>query len=260
MGEFVRLETGAVEGVVTLRLDKPKKNLLDLEMVAEFHDAVMELSGRSDIRAVVLWGGPRVFSLGGDISFLKNLDADKIYDQLRQLHTMLRTFELLPQVTISAVNGYAVGGGFELALASDFRLVGQGAMLSLPEIKLGGIPGAGGTQRLSRMVGIAKAKELIYSGRNVWSEEAVSIGLASAVFPDDEVYNEALKLAAGYAQGPAATSIVKRAIMDGYSLSMDDALEVEIKAYISCFATEDMQIGLASYLEKGPGKAEFTGR
>ncbi|MCY4194856.1 MAG: enoyl-CoA hydratase-related protein [bacterium] len=260
MGELVRIETGAAKGVATLRLDSPKRNHLGANLMADLHQAVEELSGRTDIRAIVVWGGPRVFSLGAEIDLLNGLDVDEARGQSREFNRVFRALELLPQITVSAVNGYALGGGCELAMATEFRLVGQGAVMGFPEIKLGSIPGAGGTQRLSRLVGITKAKELIYSGRNVWPEEALSIGLASTVFPDDDVYEEALKLAASYAEGPAATSIVKRAILEGYSLPLDDALEVEIEAFASCFATEDAQIGVASYFEKGPGKAKFTGR
>jgi len=260
MGELVRIEIGAAEGVATLRLDSPKRNSLGVQLMADFREAVEELSGRTEIRAVVLWGGPRVFSLGADIDLLNGLDVNGARVLSRRFNTIFRDFELLPQITVSAVNGYALGGGCELAMASDFRLIGEGAVLGFPEIKLGTIPGAGGTQRLGRLVGITKAKELIYSGRNVFSEEAAAIGLASAVFPDDEVYDEALKLASGYAQGPAAMSIVKKAILEGHSLSLDDALEVEIEAFASCFDTEDAHIGVASYFEQGPGKAKFTGR
>ncbi len=260
MGDLVRIETGTAEGVATLRLDSPKRNPLGADMMADLHQAVEELSERTDIRAVVVWGGPRVFSLGADIDLLKGLSVDEAREQSRGFNRAFRAVELLPQITISAVNGYALGGGCELAMATEFRLIGQGAVLGFPEIKLGTIPGAGGTQRLSRLVGITMAKELIYSGRNVWPEEALSIGLVSAVFPDDDVYDEALKLATGYAHGPAAMSIVKKAILEGYPLSLDDALDVEVEAFAACFATEDAHIGVASYFDKGPGKAQFTGR
>ena len=132
-------------------------------------------------------------------------------------------------------------------------------MLGQPEILLGLIPGGGGTQRLSRLVGITKAKELIYSGRNVRADEAVAIGLASAAYPDAEVYDEAVKLAARYASGPAAITLAKRAILDGYFLPLDEALEAEVEAFAACFDTDDARIGVASFLENGPGKAVFTG-
>lgn len=260
MGEFVRIETGTAEGVATLRLDRPKANALNAQVMAELREAVDELSGRTDIRAVVIWGGPKVFAAGADITEFSGMGVDGGRDLAQRFNAAFRAVEQLPQITICAVNGYALGGGCELAMAAEFRLIGEGAVLGQPEIKLGIIPGGGGTQRLSRLVGITKAKELIYSGRNVWAEEAVSIGLASGVFPDDEVYDEAVKLAARYCEGPAAVSLAKKAILDGYSLSLDDALEVEIEAFAACFDTEDARIGVASFLDKGPGRAAFTGK
>lgn len=259
MGEFVRIETGAVDGVATLRLDRPKVNALNAQVVAELQQAAEELAGRTDIRAVVIWGGPKVFAAGADINEFSGMDATRGRDLSQRINDALRALEQLPQITICAINGYALGGGCELAMAAEFRLVGESAVLGQPEILLGLIPGGGGTQRLSRLVGITKAKELIYSGRNVRADEAVAIGLASAVHPDDELYDEAVKLAARYAAGPAAITLAKRAILDGYFLSLDKALEVEVEAFAACFDTEDALTGVASFLENGPGKAEFTG-
>jgi enoyl-CoA hydratase/carnithine racemase len=260
VGEFVRIETGTAKGVATLRLDRPKANALNAQVVDELRKAVDELSGRTDIRAVVIWGGPRVFAAGADIAEFRGMGVEGGRELAHRFNTVFREVEKLPQITICAVNGYALGGGCELAMAAEFRLIGEGAVLGQPEIKLGIIPGGGGTQRLSRLVGITKAKELIYSGRNVWPEEAVSIGLASAVFPDDEVYDEAVKLAARYSEGPAAITLAKQAILEGYSLPLDDALTVEIEAFAACFDTEDAQIGVRSFLERGPGQAVFTGK
>ena len=259
MGEFVRIETGAAEGVATLRLDRPKVNALNAQVVAELHEAANELAGRTDIRAVVIWGGPKVFAAGADINEFTGLDVEGARDLTQRLNNTFRALEQLSQITICAINGYALGGGCELAMAAEFRLVGESAVLGQPEILLGLIPGAGGTQRLSRLVGITKAKELVYSGRNVKADEAVAIGLASAVYPDDEVYDEAVKLAARYAAGPAAITLAKQAILDGYFLSLDEALEVEVEAFAACFNTQDAHSGVASFLENGPGKAEFTG-
>ena len=259
MGEFVRIETGAADGVATLRLDRPKVNALNAQVVAELHQAADELAGRSDIRAVVIWGGPRVFAAGADITEFSGMSSEDARDLSQRINDAFRALESLPQITICAINGYALGGGCELAMAAEFRLVGEGAVLGQPEILLGLIPGGGGTQRLSRLVGITKAKELIYTGRNVRADEAVAIGLASAVHPDDELYDEAVKLAARYASGPAAITLAKQAILDGYFLSLDEALEVEVEAFAACFGTDDAHIGVASFLESGPGKAEFTG-
>ena len=260
MGEFVRVETGEVKGVATLRLDRPKANALNAQVLAELHQAVNELSAMTDVRAVVIWGGPRVFAAGADISEFTGMGVEDGRDLARRFNAALRAVEMLPQITICAVNGYALGGGCELAMAAEFRLIGAGAVLGQPEINLGIIPGGGGTQRLSRLVGITKAKELIYSGRNVLADEAVSIGLASASYPDDEVYDEAVKLAARYCSAPAAITMAKRAILEGFALPLDEALNVEIEEFAACFGTDDARIGVASFLESGPGKATFTGR
>ncbi|WP_420618346.1 enoyl-CoA hydratase/isomerase family protein [Candidatus Poriferisocius sp.] len=259
MGEFVRIETGEAEGVATLRLDRPKVNALNAQVVAELHQAADELAGRTDIRAVVIWGGPKVFAAGADINEFSGMDANGGRELSQRINDAFRALEELPQITICAINGYALGGGCELAMAAEFRLVGEGAVLGQPEILLGLVPGGGGTQRLSRLVGITLAKELIYSGRNVRSNEAVAIGLASAVHPDEEVYDEAVKLAARYASGPAAITLAKKAILDGYFLPLDEALEIEVDAFASCFDTEDAHTGVASFLENGPGKAVFSG-
>lgn len=260
MGEFVRVETGEAPGVATLRLDRPKANALNAQVLAELHQAVNELSVMTSVRAVVIWGGPRVFAAGADIGEFTGMGVDDGRDLAQRFNAAFRAVELLPQITICAVNGYALGGGCELAMAAEFRLVGEGAVLGQPEINLGIIPGGGGTQRLSRLVGITKAKELIYTGRNVWAEEAVSIGLASAAYPDDEVYDEAVKLAARYCSAPAAIAMAKRAILEGFALPLDEALDVEVEAFAACFGTDDASIGVASFLESGPGKAKFTGK
>ena len=259
MGEYVRIETGDAEGVATLRLDRPKVNALNAQVVAEIHEAADELAGRSDIRAVVVWGGPRVFAAGADITEFPGLDPNSARELTQRINDAFRALESLPQITICAINGYALGGGCELAMAAEFRLVGEGAVLGQPEILLGITPGGGGTQRLTRLVGITKAKELIYTGRTVKADEAVAIGLASAVYPDDQVYDEAVKLAARYASGPAALTLAKKAILDGLALPLDEALALEVEAFAACFDTDDAYIGVASFLENGPGKAEFTG-
>ncbi len=260
MGEFISIETGAAPGVATLRLDRPKVNALNAQVVAELHQAADELSKMAEVRAVVIWGGPRVFAAGADIGEFSGMGIEEGRDLGNRFNAAFRAVELLPQVTIGAINGYALGGGCELAMSAEFRLVGESAVLGQPEISLGIIPGGGGTQRLSRLVGITKAKELIYSGRNVDADEAVSIGLASAVHPDAEVYDEALKLAARYCSAPAAIAMAKRAILNGFALPLEEALSVEVDEFAACFGTEDASIGVASFLERGPGKAKFTGK
>ena len=166
----------------------------------------------------------------------------------------------LTQITISAVNGYALGGGCELALCTDFRIAGDDAVFGQPEVLLGIIPGAGGTQRLPRIIGITKAKELMYTGRRVPAAEALGIGLADEVCPAAEAYPRALELAENYAKGPASLRNIKRATDQGFDLPMREALAIETTESNASFRTQDAKIGIQSFIEKGPGKATFTGR
>jgi enoyl-CoA hydratase len=164
-------------------------------------------------------------------------------------------------VTIAAVAGYALGGGCELALACDLRVAAERATFGQPEILLGIIPGAGATQRLSRLLGPARAKDLIFSGRQVKADEALAIGLADRVVPGDRLQEEARALAAGFARGPlAAQAMVKQAIDGGLDLTLADGLTLELELFVQVFETDDARIGVQSFLENGPGKATFTGR
>jgi enoyl-CoA hydratase len=168
--------------------------------------------------------------------------------------------ENLPQITCSAVNGFALGGGCEVAMASDFRVCGESAQFGQPEILLGIIPGGGGTQRLTRLVGVTKSKEICYSGRMVPAAEALEIGLVSSVHPDDQVLDAAIDMLTPYTKGAAALVNVKRAIMEGLHLDLEQAIAVETREFVAAFQTEDAVIGLNSFLENGPGKADFQGR
>lgn len=261
MGEFVRLETTEHDKVAVVRLDRPKVNALNTQVGQELLEVATELEGRSDIRAVVLWGGSKFFAAGADIGEFPvndgHRDPSTMVDALNDANFKL---ENLPQITISAVNGFALGGGCELSMSTDFRICGEGAVFGQPEIQLGIIPGAGGTQRLTRLVGVTLAKEIGYSGRQVRAEEALAIGLVSAVYPDDLVVGQAIELAAEYAKGPAALANVKKSIMDGLHVSIEEAIAIEKKEFVASFQTDDAVIGITSFLEHGPGKAEFTGR
>lgn len=167
----------------------------------------------------------------------------------------------IPKPVIAAITGYALGGGLEVALCADFRVAGEGARVGQPEILLGIIPGAGGTQRLSRLVGPAKAKDLIYSGRHVKADEALAIGLVDRVVPDGEVYAAARAWAARFVGGPAlALRAAKQAIDAGLEVDLASGLEIERLQFAALFATEDQSTGMRSFVEEGPGKAEFTGR
>jgi enoyl-CoA hydratase/carnithine racemase len=259
VGEFVRLEVE--DAVGTIRLDRPKMNAINAQLRAELQDAALEARERDDVRAVVLYGGERVFAAGADI---KEMSAMSYADMLAWgsgLQDALRVVAKLPKPVVAAVTGYALGGGFELALAADFRVLGERAKVGVPEILLGVMPGAGGTQRLTRLVGPARAKDLVFSGRQVAADEALALGIADRVVPDAEVYDAARAMAAQYAQGPAvALRSAKQAIDDGLELDLDSALRLETTLFSGLFATEDQKTGMASFLENGPGKAQFSGR
>ena len=258
MGDFVRVETSS--GVATIRVDRPKMNALNPQVLAELTEAANAVGADPDVRAAVIWGGPRIFAAGADIGGFTGLAPADAQTLSRQFNDAFLAVENMPQITVAAVNGYALGGGMELAMAAEFRVAADDAVFGQPEIKLGIIPGGGGTQRLPRLVGITKAKEIIYTGRNVYPDEALAIGLVSAVHPAEETYDAAVEMAAGYAAGPAALRMAKQAVMDGLPLSLADAVARETEHFGACFDTEDATIGVASFLERGPGKATFTGR
>lgn len=261
MGEFVNIEMSDTEGVAIIRLERPKVNALNAQVGQELVDAATEIEGREDVRAVVVWGGPKIFAAGADIGGfpIEGGDRDPTGILMPLIEANIK-LENLPQITVSAVNGVALGGGCELAMATDFRVCGESARFGQPEILLGIIPGAGGTQRLPRLVGITKAKEINYSGRMVKADEALSIGLVSSVHPDEEVLSAAVAMVAPYVNGPAALKNVKKSMMDGLHLSLSDALDVELREFLASFKTDDAVTGIKSFLENGPGKAKFEGR
>ena len=257
--EFVTLQVE--DGVGTIRLDRPKMNAIDEQLHWEVRAAAQEAGKRDDVRAVVLYGGERVFAAGADIKAMAQLDGPGMVAWGRELQNSFVEVTRIPKPVIAAVTGYALGGGYELALCADFRVLGAGAKIGQPEILLGVIPGAGGTQRLSRLVGPAKAKDLVFTGRHVGAEEALEMGLADAVVPDDEVYATAVAMAKKFAAGPPlALAAAKHAIDEGLEMSLPQALALESRLFAGLFGTEDQQTGMRSFLENGPGKATFTGR
>lgn len=261
MAEFVRIEPSSTDKVAILRLERPKVNALNQQVSEELLEAATELDGRDDIRAVVLWGGPKIFAAGADISAFPVNDGHRDpTPMVDMLNEAIFKIENLKQITVSAVNGVALGGGCELSMSTDFRVCGASAAFGQPEILLGIIPGGGGTQRLTRLVGVTKSKDISYSGRMVPADEALDIGLVSAVHPDEEVLDKAVEMAAAYADGPAAISNVKKAIMDGLHVSLEEAVAIERREFVNAFQTDDAVIGIKSFLEHGPGKATFTGQ
>lgn len=257
MGEFVNLEIDADTRVGTIRIDRPPMNPLSAQVWREIEAAAREATASDEVGAIVVWGGPKVFAAGADIKEFPDWTMQSVRSTGTLLQRALDTLARSPKISIAAVNGYALGGGCELALACDFRFIADNAKLGQPEILLGLIPGAGGTQRLTRLVGYSRAKELVFTGRMVDANEAPAIGLADAVFAADDVYEEARAQAAKYAAGPYALRMAKRAIEDGYELPLDQALRLERDLFAACFATEDASIGIQSFIENGPGKATF---
>ncbi|HEX6578468.1 MAG TPA: enoyl-CoA hydratase-related protein [Jiangellaceae bacterium] len=259
MGEFIRLEIDA--GVGTIRLDRPPMNALDAQMQDELHAAAKEAAEGREVRAVVVYGGEKVFAAGADVKEMAVSSYADMVDRSGPLQAAFAAVARIPKPTVAAVTGYALGGGCELALACDVRIAADDARLGQPEILLGLIPGAGGTQRLSRLVGPAKAKELIFTGRFVGAEEALNIGLVDRVVPTAEVYPAAQEWAGQFAAGPVyALRAAKEAIDRGLGADLDTGLEIERQQFTGLFATEDATIGMRSFVESGPGKARFVGR
>jgi enoyl-CoA hydratase/carnithine racemase len=257
--EFVTLQVE--DGVGTIRLDRPKMNAIDEQLHWEVRAAAQEAAERADVRAVVLYGGERVFAAGADIKQMSALDGATMATWGYELTTSFTAVAEIPKPVIAAITGYALGGGYELALCADFRVVGASAKIGQPEILLGVIPGAGGTQRLARLVGPAKAKDIVFTGRHVGAEEALEIGMADAVVPDDEVYPTAVAMARKFAAGPPlALAAAKRAIDHGLNMSLGEGLALESRLFAELFDTEDQTTGMRSFLESGPGKAQFSGR
>lgn len=259
MGEFIRLD---VEGAIgTIRLDRPPMNALNRQVQEELQAAAAEATAREDVRAVIVYGGPKVFAAGADIKEMVNENYSEMAVRAGPLSAAFDSVARIPKPVVAAVTGYALGGGCELALTADFRVCGDNAKFGQPEILLGVIPGAGGTQRLPRLIGPARAKDLVYTGRFVEAEEALAIGLVDRVVPPDDVYQAAQEMAARYAAGPAmALRAAKAAIDGGLDGDLASGLRLESMLFSSLFATEDRTIGMRSFVENGPGKAEFVGR
>jgi enoyl-CoA hydratase/carnithine racemase len=259
VGEFVRLEVE--DGVGTIRLDRPKMNALDAQMQEEIRAAAAEASRRDDIRAVVVYGGEKVFAAGADIKEMAQMSYTDMVGRSGALQSSFSAVAGIPKPVVAAVNGYALGGGCELAMCADVRVAAEDATLGQPEILLGIIPGAGGTQRLSRLVGPAKAKDIIFSGRFVKADEALRIGLVDRVVPAEAVYTEAVAWARQFTGAAAyALRAAKESVDRGLEVDLGTGLEIERQQFAALFATEDRSIGMRSFVENGPGKAQFVGR
>jgi len=259
VAEFVRLEVE--DGVGTIRVDRPKMNALDIQVQEEIRAAAHEATARDDVRAVVVYGGEKVFAAGADVKEMAGMSHAQMVARAGHLQSAFTAVARIPKPVVAAVTGYALGGGCELALCADIRIAGEGATLGQPEILLGIIPGAGGTQRLTRLVGTSRAKDLIFTGRFVKADEALRIGLVDQVVPDDEVYTAAKAWAGQFTKAAAlAMRAAKESIDRGIEVDLDTGLEIERAQFAALFATEDRTAGMTSFVEQGPGKAVFQGR
>ncbi|MFD5717700.1 enoyl-CoA hydratase-related protein [Streptomyces sp. NBC_01281] len=246
------------EGVGTIRLDRPPMNALDVATQDRLKQLAEEAATRTDVRAVVLYGGEKVFAAGADIKEMQAMDHAAMVVRSRALQDSFTAVARIPKPVVAAVTGYALGGGCELALCADYRIAGENAKLGQPEILLGVIPGAGGTQRLSRLIGPSRAKDLIFTGRMVKADEALTLGLVDRVVPAAEVYTAAHAWAARLAQGPAiALRAAKESVDAGLETDLETGLAIERNWFAGLFATEDRERGMRSFVEEGPGKAKF---
>jgi enoyl-CoA hydratase len=247
------------DGVTLLRLNRPPLNPLSTALLRELEGIATGLAADPSVKAVVVTGSEKAFAAGADVAeFTADGAAPAVSSGIR---AGIDTLAAVPRPVIAAINGFALGGGLELALACDLRVAADSARLGFPEIQLGIFPGGGGTQRATRLVGPAKAKELTWSGRHVKADEALAIGLVDRVVPADEVLDHALEWASTLASGAvAAMGIAKRVIDGGLDGSLAAGLDLEAEGFVEVFATDDAKVGIQSFLDHGPGKATFSGR
>ena len=259
MTTLVRVEVDG--GIGTIYLERPPVNALNFEIQDGLHAAATELTGRRDVSAIVIYGGKKVFAAGADVKEMQTMSYTDMVDRSAALQAAFTAIARIPKPTVAAITGYALGAGCELALACDFRVAAENARLGQPEVLLGVLPGAGGTQRLSRLIGAARAKDMIFSGRFVPAPEALSIGLVDEVVAPEDVYAAARRRVQSYVGGPAyAIRAAKEAIDRGLEVDLETGLEIERMQFAGVFATRDRAIGMASFAEHGPGKATFEGR
>lgn len=256
---YTTLIYGKDKGVGTITLNRPRqKNAINDVMITELSALIKEIALDDDIRVVVVTGGTDYFAAGADINLLSALPSPmKAYDFSRT--SPISDLEKLEKPVIAAISGFCLGGGLELALACDLRIASETSLLGQPEINLGIIPGSGGTQRLLRLVGITKAKELLFTGDLIKAEEACRIGLVNKVVPVDALMAEVAKMAAKIAAKPAmALKVTKMLINTGSNVDLESALRLESQAFALLFSTEDEKEGVGAFLEKRP--PAFKGR
>ncbi|EOM76290.1 enoyl-CoA hydratase/isomerase family protein [Rhodococcus rhodnii] len=258
MAEFVTLEVE--DGIGTIRLARPPMNALNRQVQEELRAASRAATVDAAVKAVIVYGGEKVFAAGADIKEMSEMSFAEMSAVAGDLQSALGAVSEIPKPTVAAITGYALGGGLEVALSADYRIAGDNAKLGVPETLLGLIPGGGGTQRLARLIGPSKAKDMVFTGRHVRADEALAIGLVDKVVAPDDVY-EAARAWAGQFTGAASRALAaaKASIDQGLDVDLTTGLRIEVAQFASLFATKDREIGIASFIENGPGKAEFVG-
>ncbi|SDD77515.1 enoyl-CoA hydratase/isomerase family protein [Rhodococcus tukisamuensis] len=258
MAEFVTLEVS--DGIGTIRLARPPMNALNRQLQEELRAAAREATVNSEVKAVIVYGGEKVFAAGADIKEMAEMSFAEMAPIAGELQSALGSIAEIPKPTVAAITGYALGGGLEIVLGADRRIAGDNAKLGVPEVLLGVIPGGGGTQRLARLIGPSKAKDMVFTGRFVGAEEALAIGLIDEMVAPDEVYNAARAWASKFVGGASrALAAAKASIDQGLDTDLNTGLKIEAQQFAALFATQDRTIGMASFVENGPGKAQFTG-
>lgn len=240
------------ERIAIIKINKPETlNALSTQVLTELSDAVDQVASNADLRVLIITGEGRSFVAGADISEMKNMERPQGLEYGQFGSGVFRKIEKLAIPVIAAINGFALGGGLELAMACDIRLASEKAKLGQLEVGLGITPGFSGTQRLTRLVGAGKAKELIYTAKAIHASEALQIGLVNAVYAPEDLMNEALAMAAKIAaHAPIAVKLSKQAINDGAQVDIDSAIALENNLFADCFATKDQKEGMGAFLEK----------
>lgn len=258
-GDFVSLTVE--DGIAVIRLDRPKVNALNVQMQQALGQVAADVAVDPEIAAVIVYGGEKMFAAGVDIKEMEQMGYTEMVAHAPTMQQRYAAIAAIPQPTVAAVAGYALGGGCELSMACDFRVAAQDATFGQPEILLGIIPGAGGTQRLTRLVGPAKAKDIVFTGRFVKAEEALAIGLVDELAEPGHVLEAAKAKVAAFVNGPRfALRAAKEVIDRGLDVDLDTGLAMETQQFAALFATRDRTIGMESFVRNGPGKAEFEGR
>ncbi|MBW3084522.1 Short-chain-enoyl-CoA hydratase [Austwickia sp. TVS 96-490-7B] len=259
MTAFVRLEVA--DGIGTIRIDRPTMNPLDAAVQDAIAACAAQADEREDIAAVIVYGGERVFAAGADVKEMQHMSYVDMVARAKHVGGCTTAVARIGKPTVAAIEGYALGAGCELALACDFRYAASNARLGQPEVMLGLIPGAGGSQRLPRLIGPARAKDMIFTGRHVTADEALRIGLVDDITAPGEVYALARERMSRYVGGPAvAIRHAKEAIDRGLDVDLDSGAAIEAMLFAGIFATQDARTGMDSFVTEGPGKARFEGK